>query len=319
MREDVVYDGEHGSEKQFLLWRFGNFSEKSITYEKTKKLLAGLDDKSVQTVVTILFRLTKVMPIINNQRNLKKCLKIDFFTGEEKQYIKTLREDYWNSILQVTPDCFCYKQYFLPLNIFSPSVFYDKHGLKNILNIDAVQNKDIIDVGGFIGDSLLILCPLTDKNVYTFEALSENFNYLQQTIAYNNLTNVKPFKKALGACKKIVPIEITSSGSYITDTKSSNTEDVEMDTLDSIVEQYGLNVGLIKVDIEGSEQDFLKGAINTIKKFKPILLLSIYHSINDFFEIKPIVESWQLGYRFKIVKPVDGNLIAETLLIAEYV
>jgi FkbM family methyltransferase len=290
-----------------------------LTQEKIKKLLVGLDDKSVQTVITILARLTKIMPVINNQNNPKKNLNIDWFTGEEKRYIRAMREDYWNNLLQITPDCFCYKQYFLPINVFSPSVFYDKHGLENISNIDVLRDKDIIDVGGFVGDSLLILCPLTNKNVYTFEAVSENFNYLLQTIEYNNLTNVKPFKKALGSAKKIVPMVVTSSGSFVADAKSSNTEDVEMVTLDSMVEEYGLNVGLIKVDIEGAEQDFLKGAINTIRKYKPILLLSIYHSINDFLEIKPIVESWNLGYRFKIVKPIDGNLIVETLLIAEYI
>jgi FkbM family methyltransferase len=316
--EDVVYDGSYGSEKEFLRWKYGDFSENFITYTKLSKLLADLDEESVKTVTTILCRLKKIMPIIKNIYNLKKKLRIDFFTSKEKKYIRELREDYSNNIIQIAPDCFCYKNYFLPINAFSPSVFYDKHGLRNILNIDAARNKDIIDVGGYIGDSLLILCPLTRKNVYTFETVSENFNFLEKTIIYNNLTNVKPFRMALGSGKRTVYINGDGSGATVSDGGESDSEKVEMNTLDNIVEQYNLNVGLIKVDIEGAEQDFLKGAMNTIRKYKPILLLSIYHSINDFFEIKPIVESWNLGYRYKIVKPMDGNLIAETLLIAEH-
>jgi hypothetical protein len=41
------------------------------SYEKLTKLLAGLDEKSVKTVITILTRLVKIMPIIKGMYNLK--------------------------------------------------------------------------------------------------------------------------------------------------------------------------------------------------------------------------------------------------------
>ena len=78
-----------------------------------------------------------------------------------------------------------------------------------------------------------------------------------------------------------------------------------------------MKVGLIKTDLEGSEQLFLKGAENTIKMQRPTLLISIYHSADDFFKIKPLIESWNLNYDFKIVKPLDGQILLETLLICE--
>lgn len=55
-------------------------------------------------------------------------------------------------------------------------------------------------------------------------------------------------------------------------------EEISIITLDSFVEENNIRVGLIKVDIEGSEQDFLKGAEKTIKTQKPFLLISIYHN-----------------------------------------
>jgi hypothetical protein len=62
----------------------------------------------------------------------------------------------------------------------------------------------------------------------------------------------------------------------------------------------------------------LAGAINTIKKQKPVLLLSIYHNANDFFEIKPLIESWNLGYKFKIRKlSMKEYFLVETMLICE--
>jgi len=38
---------------------------------------------------------------------------------------------------------------------------------------------------------------------------------------------------------------------------------------------------------------------------------------HDFFELKPIIESWNLGYRFDIYKPTDEGVRVDTLLIAE--
>ena len=52
---------------------------------------------------------------------------------------------------------------------------------------------------------------------------------------------------------------------------------------------------------------------------KPILPISIYHTAHDFFEIKPLIESWGLGYRFSIHKPAltYGGTISDTVLVAE--
>jgi len=69
------------------------------------------------------------------------------------------------------------------------------------------------------------------------------------------------------------------------------------------------------MDIEGYELEAIKGSLNTIKKFKLILLISIYHSGKDFFEIKPLIESLNLGYKFKIRKLNIFHPVLETILI----
>lgn len=55
-------------------------------------------------------------------------------------------------------------------------------------------------------------------------------------------------------------------------------------TLDEFVELEKLEtIDMIKLDVDGNEVDILKGAANTFKKFKPILLveLSPIHFEND--------------------------------------
>lgn len=52
------------------------------------------------------------------------------------------------------------------------------------------------------------------------------------------------------------------------------------------------------MDIEGAEPFALKGAIETIKTFKPVLAIAIYHSIDDFIHIPKWIDSLNLGYKF---------------------
>ena len=92
-----------------------------------------------------------------------------------------------------------------------------------------------------------------------------------------------------------------------------------MITLDEYVQANQLEVGLLKADVEGFEACMLEGAQETIRSQKPTLLLSIYHSAEDFFGIKRLIESWDLGYQFQIKKPSDNSIIVDTTLIAEVV
>ena len=208
----------------------------------------------------------------------------------------------------------------LPIRHFESSVFYHKHSIKELTTLDKVRQKDIIDVGGFIGDSALVFSDFTDKKIYSFEPSVENFEFMKKTIELNNLTNVVPVNIALGdKVSEILSICGNSSCVSIapppSGTLSSNTA-IEATTLDNFVAKNNIEVGLIKVDIEGYEQKFLKGAENTIKNQKPVLLISIYHSLDDFLHIKPIIESWNLGYTFRIIKPKESYFL-ETLLVAE--
>ena len=65
---------------------------------------------------------------------------------------------------------YCYKHYFLPIRHFEPSVFYYRHGIDCIENPEKIRQRDILDIGGFIGDSVLVLEPLTKKRIFSFEA-----------------------------------------------------------------------------------------------------------------------------------------------------
>ena len=217
-----------------------------------------------------------------------------------------------------------YDKYILPKNHFESEVFYDKSGMNYIKNINQVKNKNIIDAGGYIGDSAIVFSDYTDKNVYSFEPFLQNYNLMLKTIELNKKNNIIPVNIALGDENKEIGMDASvgaGSGLSIENAKESNINNiknkVKMMTLDSYVKENNIEVGLIKTDLEGFEQPFLKGAIETIKEQKPVLIISIYHNYSDFFEIKPMIENLNLGYKFRIIRNKSPQLITETKLLAE--
>ena len=91
---------------------------------------------------------------------------------------------------------------------------------------------------------------------------------------------------------------------------------IDVISIDEFVEKQQLEVGLIKLDIEGAEYDTILGAKETIMKQKPLLIISIYHTFKDFFEIKPLIESWGIGYKFEIRHHLPNSTEAEFVLMA---
>ena len=69
------------------------------------------------------------------------------------------------------------------------------------------------------------------------------------------------------------------------------------------------------MDIEGFEIPALRGAIKTIKKYHPVLLISVYHRPEAVFEAIKILKNCG-DYKFMIKKLVSYHPTYETSLIA---
>lgn len=213
-----------------------------------------------------------------------------------------------------------YKDYILPINLFETSVFIDEHGLKKV-NTSRVHTDDtIIDAGCFIADSALIFRKYFPHNpIVSFEATNENYQLAQKTVTFNALQNITIENIALGDKEGEIYINTYSGGATKTSEQknSDSAQKCPLTTLDTYVKKHNIKkVGLIKVDIEGAEQAFLRGALETIKRDRPVMLLSIYHNYSDLLHIKPYIESLDLKYTLSIHKPAD-TLFTEILLICE--
>jgi FkbM family methyltransferase len=63
---------------------------------------------------------------------------------------------------------------------------------------------------------------------------------------------------------------------------------------------FGFAPNLIKMDIEGSELAALRGAVKTIRHFRPSLAISIYHNPADLWEIPLFIERLGANYNMFI-------------------
>ena len=280
--------------------------------KKYLNLIKNLDDESIEIVSGILSKIT-------NYNNIEDEI---YFSRKESKELNDLFEEFKNKIIKINEELFIYDKYILPVNDFELEAFYGKYGMDYIKNISQVKNKNIIDAGGYIGDSAILFSDYTDKNVYSFEPFLQHYNMMLKTIELNKKNNIIPVNMALGDENK--EISIYSKGDINSGLSVENKKDInsvedkaKMVTLDSYVKENNIEVGLIKTDLEGFEQPFLKGAINTIKEQKPVLIISIYHNYSDFFEIKPMIENLNLGYKFKIIKYKNIYAVGTTILLAE--
>lgn len=184
--------------------------------------------------------------------------------------------------------------------------FLPKHLLREY------KEKDVIDAGASNGDTPAIFSrEYAFRNIYAFEPENNNYEKLLKNIKRFNLRNVIPVKKGLGDRGRKLKITNEEGQSHIS---PIGVQEVDIITIDEFVENNNLSVGLIKMDIEGFEYYAVQGAIKTIKKHHPILLISIYHSGKDFFEIKPLLEKVG-GYKFMIRKLNPHHFFFDTMLI----
>lgn len=270
-------------------------------------LIKGLDKESIEIINLILSR---VQLWNNGIRRLP-------VTDREIIGLKKYACEFESNIVKLSDECWAYNGYLLPENKFISTTFLDEHFINKLDYLD--KTKNIIDAGAYIGDSAIILSKYTNAKVYAFEPVKELYNKMLKTLELNTLSNVVPISCGLGDKNETIKIQLNdSSSSCVKSDNKFDLQDIEITTIDDFVQKNdNLQVGLIKADIEGFEINMLKGAINTIKTQKPALLIAIYHSFDDFFLIKKEIESWNLGYSFKIAKPDEYSFYCDTTLIAE--
>ena len=161
--------------------------------------------------------------------------------------------------------------------------------------LDAIT---FIDGGAYIGDSVQKNFKTFGEKVlkiYAFEPEKYNFNILKQYIRNERLSNkVQCYQAGLGSKKEILTFYGSGLGGKVD--KLGDTT-IEMLTIDDTIKQPCKSL-LIKLDVEGFEQEALQGARKTIENHHPYLAVCLYHKYMDILTIPTFIRSINDAYDF---------------------
>lgn len=218
--------------------------------------------------------------------------------------------DYYNTIKENTPEL---ENFYLQLSdehsrnlmvaFFNAKISGNSETLAN-LNINGekqyfpeflhlLDNEVLVDVGAFDGDTILAFNEKTQgkySKIYAFEPSKCNIEKLKTNTS--QLNNIEIFEKGCFSCKKTLYFQEGGESSVVSNEGNIK---IDVDALDNIV---GGKVTFIKMDIEGSELEALKGAQEIIRSNVPRLAISLYHRPDDFFSIPQYIYSLNNSYKF---------------------
>lgn len=184
----------------------------------------------------------------------------------------------------------------------------------------------VIDAGANIGEITLLAAKKVGASgkVYSFEPLPEVSAKLEKNVRDNDFSQVSI--QRFGLSDKAGEINIYQSSSsygdgsdngglgtlYPSDSIAKPAGVIKLTTLDDFCGERKLQkVDLIKLDIEGAELPALKGALNTLKQFKPKLIIEVQEETAEragYSADDILIFLANLGYEFQVIGR-NGNLI----------
>ncbi len=165
-----------------------------------------------------------------------------------------------------------------------------------LLRVIGIGRQPIFDIGANTGIYSAVLEDIVgSSNLYLFEPIPQLCQHLKARFPRAHV-----FELALsdheGSQLLRVPI-IKGKHFYTRATLNQHTEidqtgseeiEVQLAPLDSVIESLRIeSLGLIKIDVEGHELEVIKGAADTISRFKPWILIEIEsrHHQNSIWKV----------------------------------
>lgn len=143
------------------------------------------------------------------------------------------------------------------------------------------------DIGCNIGYYALLESYLVgnEGKVVAFEPSPTNFEYSKENLSINKISNVKIYNYAIGDANTQAHFLARSYSNLSRIVNESDSDfkgdviNVPLVTLDTFVAENSLqSIDFIRMDIEGYEYNAYKGMNNTIKRFKPDLMMEVHVS-----------------------------------------
>ncbi len=177
----------------------------------------------------------------------------------------------------------------------------DKSEALGLLNIGS--DETYVDLGAYNGDTVEEFLRITNrkfKKIYAVEPDRRNYSKLRRRhYALGSAVFEHINAAAWNEDETLTFYRRAGRNSSLTDTVSEKTAGTPVEiagrSVDSIL--GGEAATIIKYDVEGSEKQALLGSAETIRKYKPRLIVSLYHRTGDMTELPLLVKELNPSYK----------------------
>jgi FkbM family methyltransferase len=159
-----------------------------------------------------------------------------------------------------------------------------KHTYRSLARLEHPP-RVVFDIGANYGTHSLLLLALGMRTI-SFEPNPACHNYFRLVCESNHL-NYQLEPTAVGASPGLTELSYPEREEWLGTTQSTASEQmtgnirkigVPVTTVDHYARDHEAPIDLIKIDVEGMELDVLRGATQTLKQWKPILLFESWKS-----------------------------------------
>ena len=320
-----------GSFQGFPVWSLKEFVDKK--QENVTVLMSTTNDQNVTINILDLYDIPVIKQtefVSNYYRNNLSTFNDESFNKAVEIFDKTEDKELFQNIVKtrikiLEPDFYKHHYYTNVAQKYKTNRVFRKQYLEKI-NKNAI--KTVFDAGAYDGINVIAfnkLLPNVEK-IYGFEAIYDITRnpYIEQFLPKDKF-EIIPF--ALGAKNQKINFYINKSfawcsfGEDITektlpkDSDEWNCRIVDVTTIDTFCNNKNIIPDFIKMDIEGAELSALQGGIETIKKCRPQLAISIYHQEGkDLITIPLYLKENLENYKFRLGHYSETS--SETVLYA---
>lgn len=181
--------------------------------------------------------------------------------------------------------------------------------------VENAKEGDIVHAGTFFGDFLPAISRAVSEKakIWAFEPNPESYRCAQITMMLNDIQNVSLLQAGLGETPSKMNLTTKdkkgvrlggSSAIGVQNKGEGTTEQIDIRSIDGSIPN-DRNISILQLDVEGFEKQALMGALETIKRCKPILILEDDHGFTKGEWFKDHI----LSLNYKIAHKLHYNQV----------
>lgn len=189
--------------------------------------------------------------------------------GLEKNKIAITPQD----IINIYPDDYYHWRYFTDIDVDMV------REMQSFINVTQDKNC-LIDIGASIGIFSLVFASRPHAQAWAIEPCQSAYKKLLDYQQLNPKCQLQPLQLAIGNTNGTLKMQYNQTNMLVvtdyTESNCDHTYEVDVLSLDQLVEQQKMIPDVIKIDVEGFELNILQGATKVLQNYSPIIFLEVH-------------------------------------------